>query len=61
MCPGNAVEQCPRLMIARRYTIQGQTARLGTHTAVEGPAGSEENRNHEQKIHGVVEACEDCV
>ena len=48
-------------MIARRYTIQGQTARLGTHTAVEGHAGSEENRNHEQKIPGVVEACEDCV
>ena len=51
-------------MIARRYTIQGQTARLGTHTTVEGPAGSEENRNHEtrkQKVPGVVEACEDCA
>ena len=51
-------------MIARRYTIQGQTARLGTHTIVEGRAGSEENRNHEtrrQKIPGLLETCEDCV
>ena len=63
-CPGNAVEQCPQLMIARHYTIQGQTAPLGTYTTVEGPAGSEESRNHEtrkQRLPGVLEACEECV
>ena len=46
------------------HEIQGQTARLGTHTAVEGGASSEENRNHEirkQKFPEVVETCEDCV
>ncbi|KAM0799351.1 Rdx family-domain-containing protein [Usnea florida] len=46
-----------------RYTIQEQTARLGTYTTVEGPAGSEENRNDEtrkQKVPRVLEACEEC-